>query len=78
MTRSADATCHGALAGSQYRADQQDLGFPPGRAAKQHGEGMEYGYNRVGQGEHRLAFFQEGPASLPCSYDLSNFCAKSR
>ena len=21
--------CHGALAGSQYRADQQDLGFPP-------------------------------------------------
>ena len=69
---------HGALAGSQYRADQQDLGFPPGRAAKQHGEGMEYGYNRVGQGEHRLAFFQEGPASLPCSYDSSNFCAKSR
>ena len=58
--------------------DQQDLGFQPGRAAKQRGEGMEYGYNRVGQGEHRLAFFQEGPASLPCSYDLSSFCAKSR
>ena len=80
MTRSADATerrCHGALAGSQYRADQQDLGFPPGRAAKQRGEGMEYGYNRVGQGEHRLAFFQEGPARLPCSYNSSNFCAKS-
>ena len=38
---------------------------------------MEYGYNRVGQGEHRLAFFQEGPASLPCSYNSSNFCAKS-
>ena len=38
---------------------------------------MEYGYNGVGQGEHRLAFFQEGPASLPCSYDLSSFCAKS-
>ena len=39
---------------------------------------MEYGYNRVGQGEHRLTFFQEGPASLPCSYNLSSFCAKSR
>ncbi len=60
----------------QYRADQQDLGFQPGRAVKQRGEGMEYGYNRVGQGEHRLAFFQEGPASLPCSYNLSRFCAK--
>ena len=68
---------HGALAGSQYRADQQDLGFPPGRVAKQRGEGIEYGYNRVGQGEHRLAFFQEGPASLPCSYDLPSFCTKS-
>ena len=54
------------------------LGFPPGRVAKQRGEGMEYGYNRVGQGEHCLAFFQEGPASLPCSYNLSSFCAKSR
>ena len=51
--------------------------LPPGRVAKQRGEGMEYGYNRVGQGEHRLAFFQEGPASLPCSYNLSGFCAKS-
>ena len=69
--------CHGALAGSQYRADQQDLGFQPGRVAKQRGQGIEYGYNRVGQGEHRLAFFQEGPASLPCSYNLSSFCAKS-
>ena len=38
---------------------------------------MGYGYNRVGQGEHCLAFFDEGPASLPCSYNLSNFCAKS-
>ena len=54
------------------------LGFPLGRVAKQRGEGMEYGYNRVGQGEHCLAFFQEGPASLPCSYNLSSFCAKSR
>ena len=68
---------HGALARGQYRADQQDLGFPPGRVAKQRGEGMEYGYNRVGQGEHCLAFFQEGLASLPCSYNLSSFCAKS-
>ena len=34
---------HGALARGQYRAGQQDLGFPPGRAAKQRGEGMEYG-----------------------------------
>ena len=69
--------CHGALAGSEYRADQQDLGFQPGRAAKQRGEGMEYGYNRVGQSEHCLAFFDEGPASLPCSYNSSSFCANS-
>ena len=34
---------HGALARGQYRAGQQDLGFQPGRAAKQRGEGMEYG-----------------------------------
>ena len=34
---------HGALARGQYGAGQQDLGFQPGRAAKQRGEGMEYG-----------------------------------
>ena len=34
---------HSALARGQYRADQQDLGFQPGRVAKQRGEGMEYG-----------------------------------
>ena len=34
---------HGALARGQYRADQQNLGFQPGRVAKQRGEGMEYG-----------------------------------
>ena len=45
---------HGALARGQYRADQQDLGFQPGRAAKQRGEGMEYGYNGIGQGEALL------------------------
>ena len=33
----------GALARRQYRADQQDLGFQPGRVAKQRGEGVEYG-----------------------------------
>ena len=70
--------CHGTLAGSQYRADQQDLGFPPGRVAKQRGEGMEYGYNGIGQGEHGGTFLEKwGPASLPCSYNLSSFCAKS-
>ena len=42
MTRSAAATVRWPLWG-QYRADQQDLGFQPGRAAKQRGEGMEYG-----------------------------------
>ena len=34
---------HGALARGQDRAGQQNLGFQPGRAAKQRGEGMEYG-----------------------------------
>ena len=67
-----------ALARGQYRADQQDLGFQPGRAAKQRGEGIEYGYNGIGQGEHCLAFLEKwGPASLPCPYNLSSFCAKS-
>ena len=69
---------HGALARGQYRADQQDLGFQPGRAAQQRGEGMEYGYNGIGQGEHVWTFREKwGPASLPCSYNLSSFCAKS-
>ena len=34
---------HGALTRRQYRTDQQDLGFKPGRSAKQRGEGIEYG-----------------------------------
>ena len=42
-THDPERRSHGALAGSQYRADQQDLGFQPGRVAKQRGEGMEYG-----------------------------------
>ena len=67
------------MARGQYRADQQDLGFQPGRAAKQRGEGMEYGYNGIGQGEHVWTFREKwGPASLPCSYNSSSFCAKSR
>ena len=36
------AAAHGALARGQYRADQQDLGFQPARAAKQRGEGMKF------------------------------------
>ena len=71
--------CHGALAGSQDRADQQQLCLQvrPGWAGEQRREGNKNRYNRVGQGEHRLAFFDGGPASLPCSYNLSSFCAKS-
>ena len=42
-SRDAPRRSHGALARGQYRADQQDLGFQLGRAAKQRGEGMEYG-----------------------------------
>ena len=75
MTRSADATVR--WPGASIAPISRIWAFRQVGAAKQHGEGMEYGYNRVRQGEHRLAFFQEGPASLPCSYDLSNFCAKS-
>ncbi len=59
---------HGALTRGEDRADQQQLGFSPGWAGEQRCEGMEYGDNRVGQGEHRLAFFQEGRASLPCPF----------
>ena len=36
------AAAHGALAKGQYRADQQDLGFQPARAAKKRGEGMKF------------------------------------
>ena len=78
-SRDAPRRSHGALARGQYRADQQDLGFQPGRAAKQRGEGMEYGYNGIGQGEHGWTFREKwGPSSLPCPYNLSSFCAKSR
>ena len=72
------AAKHGICFASRLVPSNVNSYFQPGRVAKQRGEGMEYGYNRVGQGEHRLAFFQEGPASLPCSYNLSSFCAKSR
>ena len=41
------------------------LGFPPGRVAKQRGEGMECGYNRVGQGEHCLAFSRRARPAYP-------------
>ena len=47
---------HGALARGQDRAHQQQLGFPPGWAGKQRGEGNEQGYNGSGQGEHGWAF----------------------
>ena len=59
---------HGALARGQYRADQQDLGFQPSRAAKQRGEGIEYGYNGIGQGEHGWTSREKwGPAKLTLS-----------
>ena len=53
-----DAQCrrHGALTRGQDRADQQQLGFPPGWARKQRCEGNEQGYNGIGQGEHGWAF----------------------
>ena len=35
------------------------------------------GYNGVGQGKHRLAFYDGGLASLPCSYNFASFCTKS-
>ena len=38
---------HGALARGQYGAGQQDLGFQPGRGAKQRGEGMSMVYDYV-------------------------------
>ena len=41
--RDAQRRGHGALARGRYRAGQRDLGFQPGRAAKQRGEVMEYG-----------------------------------
>ena len=74
----AERRCHGALARGQYRADQQDLGFQPGRAAKQRCEGIEYGYNGIGQGEHGWTFREKcGLASLPCLYTFSKLCVKS-
>ena len=43
QTHDAERRGHGALAGSEDRADQQDLGFPPGRGPKQCCEGIENG-----------------------------------
>ena len=59
---------HGALARGEDRADQQQLGFPPGRVGEQRCEGNEYGYNDIGQGEHGWAFLWKvgsGQLTLP-------------
>ena len=57
-------TRNGAL--TQDRADQQQLGFPPGWARKQRCEGNEQGYNGIGQGEHGWAFpLKVGSGQLP-------------
>ena len=48
---------HGALAWGEDRAHQQQLNLPPGWAGEQRREGNKNRSNRVGQGEHRLAFF---------------------
>ena len=49
---------HGALTRRQDRAQQQQLGFLPGRVGEQHCEGQENGYNGIGQGEHGWTFSQ--------------------
>ena len=51
-THDAQGRRHGTLARGQDRAQQQQLGFPPSRIAKQRFEGSENGYNGIGQGEH--------------------------
>ena len=58
VAASHDAECrgHGALTWGQDRADQQELGFPPGRVGEQCCEGNEQGYNGFGQGEHGWTF----------------------
>ena len=43
QTHDAERGRHGALAWSEDRADQQDLGFPPSRGPKQCCEGIENG-----------------------------------
>ena len=58
------------MARGQDRADQQQLGFPPGWARKQRCEGNEQGYNGS-----RVSI-KWGQASLPCLYTFSKLCVK--
>ena len=63
--------------GVRDRADQQQLGFPPGWARKQRCEGNEQGYNGIGQGEHGWAFpLKVGSGQLTLSLYFSKLCVK--
>ncbi len=47
---------HGRLSWGQDRADQQELGFLPGRVGEQGCKGKKDGYNGIGQDEHGWTF----------------------
>ena len=68
---------HGAFAGRQDRSHGQELGFAPGPGVKQALKGQQQGYYDCGQGRHARPLVVIW-SSLPCSYNLSSFCTKSR
>ena len=69
---------HGALTRDEDRIHQQHLGLWPAWAAEQRYEGIENGYNGIGQGEHGLAFSQIWiRASLPRLDTFSEYCVES-
>ena len=68
---------HGAFAGRQDRSHGQELGFAPGPGVKQVLKGQQQDYYDCGQGGHTRPLLVIW-SSLPCSYNLSSFCTKSR
>ena len=65
------------LPGDRDRSHGQELGFAPGPGVKQALKGQQQGYYDCGQGRHTRPLVVIW-SSLPCSYNLSSFCTKSR
>ena len=65
------------LPGDRIRSHGQELGFAPGPGVKQVLKGQQQGYYDCGQGGHTRPLVVIW-SSLPCSYNLSSFCTKSR
>ena len=64
QTHDSERRGHGALAGSENRADKQDLGFPPGRGPKQCAKGLRTSRIPSGRVSIAVPFVREGCGDL--------------